>query len=523
MSTEGNKLSAIQPTVFNDCIGLEIAEHGPFERSVIGSSVIGSLSLRKASKIDVRGSTSARKGVVEVFSENQWKGIASVTPNGTFQNPDLPRNYLASDDTVLVRVVDGEPSIPVLANDYFVHPRSVWVTPTPTKQADQQAYRWLIQWADYQPTGYQLPANKRASLYVEGDVSDVTLTIGVQGLAQQLDRRLQTPNMREHRLWPGENWLPIDPVGGGVVHIRNNGRSGCRVILGPEFQPIPYFILGQTPASDFKKMLSISDKQSVVQLVGDRVVISAYADTYQRYAHADAAEIVRSHEDVIRIQVQACGLDGSSPRHARSDMWMHAVEAASTINPSATTGYIALPHGSNPGNEYMSALLAGDARNRWVTLHEYGHHFQNSVNALGPMFRENSVNIYALAVGRVYKNEYSNVFPSRWPALKEWLAKPRHQKEYLQSPDTQAIFEQLRKGFGGHYLPAWDRYVRDNPLLASNLTGFATSLAKVANCNLADFLADWGVIKENDATWNSLQSLRLPPPPAGLTSQVPYT
>jgi len=517
MSTEKFQPVAALPHVFSNCIGSEITEQATLSRPVIES-----LSLRKASKIDVIGSTSARKGVVEVFSENKWKGIAEVTPSGTFQNADLPHSYLTSENTVLVRIVDGEPSIPVLANDYFVHPRSVWVTPTPTKQADQQAYRWLIQWADYKPTGYKLPANTRASLYLEGDDSNVTLTIGVQGLAQRLDRRQQTPNMREHRLKQGENLLPTDPLG-GVVHIRNNGNSSCRVILGSEFQPIPYYHLHQTPPDDFRVMLERSSAQAVVQLVGDRLVISAYADTYKRFAHADVGEIVRSHEEVLRIQVQACGLDGSSPRHARSDMWIHAVEAASTIIPSATTGCILLPHGSNPGNEFMSALLAGEAHKRWVTLHEYGHHFQNTVNAIAPMFRENSVNIYSLAVGRMHKNEYSEVFPSRWPALKTWLAKPRDQKQYMESPDSLAIFEQLRKGFGDHYLPAWDRYVRDQPMLASNLTGFTTSLARVANCNLANFFADWGVIKENDATWQSLQYLRLPNPPAGLTDQVPYS
>ena len=517
MSSDILQKGVTQQSAFIHCINSHSIENTPTS----SKPVIETLSLRAGAKIDVRGSTSARKGQVETFAENRWRGIASVNPDGTFHNADVPANYLNDKDAVLVRVVDGEASIPVLANSYFVHSRSIWVTPTPTKQADQQAYRWNLQWADYKPTGYKLPANTSASLYLEGDDSNVTATIGIQGLAQQLDRRQQTPNMREYRLKQGENPLPHDALG-GVIHIRNNGSAGCRVIFDQAFQPIPYYHLHHTQPVDFLEMLKRSDALSEVQLVGDRVAISAYADTYQLFAHADVGEIVRSHEEVLRIQVQACGLDGSSPRHARSDMWIHAVEAASPLNPHATTGYIGLPHGSNPGNEYMHALLAGEAHKRWVTLHEYGHHLQNRVNAIGPMFGENSVNIYALAVGRIHKNEYSEVFPTRWLALKAWLAKPREQKAYMESPDTQAIFEQLRKGFGNHFLPAWDRHVRDNPQLSTDLIGFATSLAKVANCNLADFLADWGVIKVNDATWQALQNLHLPVPPAGLTAQVPY-
>lgn len=514
MSTEKIQGTVANPGVFKHCIDSELADQA--------RPAIESLALRIADKIDLEGSTSAKNGEVEAFSENQWKGIATVKPDGTFHNPDVPDSYLQSDETILVRVVSGDASIAVQANNYFVHPRSVLVTPTATKAADQDAYRWLLQWADYKPTGYRMPANTLTSLFLEGDDSNVIATIGIQGLAKQHDRSQQTENMREYRLTRGLNTLPADPLG-GVLHIRNNGTSECRVIIGDSFLPIPYYILGQTPPDDFDKMLNRSAEQSEVQLVGDRVVISAYADTYKRFAHPDVGEIVRSHEEVLSIQVQACGLDGASPMHTRSNMWIHAVESASSDSPHATTGYIALPHDSEPDNEYMCALLGGEAHKRWVALHEYGHHFQNQVNAIGPLFQENSVNIYALAVGRAHRNDYSDVFPTRWPALKAWLAKPRDQKNYMESPDSHAIFEQLRKGFGSHYLPAWDRYVRDNPQCTADLIGFSTSLSLVANCNLADFLADWGVIEANDVTWQALLKLGLPAPPAGLTEQVPYS
>ncbi|WP_367598657.1 M60 family metallopeptidase [Pseudomonas fulva] len=494
----------------------------PLEETLAAKPIITSLSLRVREKVDIRGSASTQ-GEVEVFSQGTWKGIASVNPDGTFHNADVPPSYLDNPQSARVRVVNGEPSVPVLANNLFVHPRSVWVTPTPTKSADQQAYQWFLQWADYKPTGYKVPANTSGCwVYVEGDDSAVTITIGIQGLAEQYDRSRQTPNMREHRLVRGFNPLPSDPLG-GVVHIRNNGTAGCRVILGDALEPIPYYVLHQTPPQDFHDMLARSHSMTEVQLVGDRVAISAYADTYRRFAHADVGEIVRSHQEVLEIQAQACGLDGSSPQHARSEMWIHAVEATSSRTLNAATGYIALPHGSNADNGYMQALLAGQAHTRWATLHEYGHHFQNLVSVISPELRESSANIYAMAVGRVHRNEYSDVFPKRWPPLKAWLARPRHQKNFMESPDTQAIFEQLRKGFGDSFLPEWDKFVRNNPSLSKDLIGFATSLSSVANCNLAEFLADWGVIRENDATWQAVQTLNLPAPAAWLTDQVPYT
>ncbi|UBM24948.1 M60 family metallopeptidase [Pseudomonas sp. p1(2021b)] len=484
--------------------------------------VITSLSLRRGAKNDVRGSTSVTQGVIEAFSNGTWKGIADVKADGRFHNPDLPDSYLLTADTVHVRVNSSGLSHPVTATDSFVHPRSIYIGPTAAKANDQAFYQWSLQWADYQPTGYKLPAGKSASLWLEGDDEDVTVLIGVQGLAEQSNRAIQTPNMREVRLQRGDNRLQPDLVG-GVIHIRNTGKSGCRVILDGAFQPIPYFILGQTPPNDWHRMLDKSDRQTEVQLVGDRVVISAYADTYRLFAHPDVGEIVRSHEEVLKIEAIAAGLDGSSPRHTRSNLWIHAVESVSSSSPYATTGYIGLPHSRTQGSEYMDALLGGRAHKLWVTLHEYGHHFQNRTNTLAPLFDENSVNIYALAVGRVHSNNYSEEFPKRWPSLKAWLAKPRDQKHYPESPDTHAIFEQLRKGFGDHYLPTWDRFARENPINGNDLVNFTTSLCKVANCNLADFFADWGVIKEGDATWHALHALRLPAAPAGLIHQVPYT
>ncbi|WP_219064556.1 M60 family metallopeptidase [Pseudomonas sp. UMAB-08] len=492
-------------------------------QSIAAAPVIESLSLRMDNSIiEVRGSTSAKMGNVEAFSMGTWKGIAEVKSDGTFSNPNVPADYLLTGDSIKVRVTNSDTtSYPVVATDYFVHPRSIWILPTKTKAADQTYYQWWIQWADYQPTGYMLPAGETASIWLDGNDEEVWALVGIQGIAKKSDRTSQTENMRETRLKIGENILPIDPLG-GVIHIRNNGNSGCRVILDSKIRPIPYYVLMQTPPLDFRRMLEKSDRLSEVQLVGDRVVISAYADTYEIFAHADVGEIVRSHEEVLRIEAQAAGLDGSTELHTRSNMWIHAVESTSSFYPHASTGYIGLPHSKDVNSEYMNALLGGLAHKLWVTLHEYGHHFQNRANS-NTVFAENSVNIYALAVGRVHENNYADEFPKRWPPLRAWLSKPAAEKNYMESPDTQAIFEQLRKGFGENYLPRWDRYVRENPSPNNDLINFTASLSRVANANLAVFFAEWGVIKTNDQTWNALHALNLPSPPEGLTNQIPYT
>lgn len=487
------------------------------------SPTIETFSLRysEGSKIDVRGSTSARAGLVYAMTKEGWKAIADVQSNGTFSNPDMPESYLTAHNTLTIRVEHNGTSHPVTATNRFVHSRSLAIPPTATKPQDQQFYQWRLQWADYQPTGYWIPAQTRVPIWLEGDDQQVTAYIGTQGLAEANDRSRQTENMRAMVLKRGENLLPLDP--GGALHISNNGRSECRVIIGPEAIPLALYRLGSSALVDWENMIELSPYNLPVQFVGDRVAITCYTDTYKRYGVADPEEIVRSHEEVLRIEVHAAGLDGSAPIHTRSNLWIHAVEAASSLPPHATTGYIGLPHGSNPGHEYMDALVGGVAHNRWVTLHEYCHHFQNRTNSVAPQFDENTVNIYALAVHRLHRNDYTDEFPKRWPALQAWLAKPRTQKNYMESPDTQAIFEQLRLEFGSDYLLNWDRYARENPSPNNDLTNFAISLSRVAGRNLANFFADWGVIREHDAVWQALHALNLPDAPDTLTRRVPYT
>lgn len=485
--------------------------------------VIETLSLRIDGNAEVRGSTSARSGVVAAFSEGTWKGIADVLPDGTFCNSNVPSSYLQTPDSILVRVEEQLVSEPVLANDYFVHSRSLQIFPTATQVDDQAFYHWRLQRAQYQPTGYWIPENVPVTLWLEGDDSAVLAYVGIQGMAREEDRSQQTDNMRVTQLRRGYNTLPLDQ--GGVLHISNTGQSACRVIIGPDAIPIAFYRLMSTPPNDWHRMLSHRSKRPV-QMVGKQVVISCYPDTYTRFAHKDVGEIVRSHEDVIAIEAEAAGFKADDPQaiHRESNTWLHAVEGASSKPPHATTGYIALPHRTEFNDEYMLALVGGKARNLWVTLHEYGHHSQTRLNSIRP-FDEVTVNIYALAVSRQHENQYSDVFPTRWPSLHQWLRQDSV-KEFSSSPDPQAIFEQLRLQYGNDFLPNWDRRYRElaqsDPGYPTDLTYFAKSLAQLAGQNLANFFVSWGVIKSGDSVWQALQALNLPDAPASMIDIEPY-
>ncbi|RXT89827.1 hypothetical protein B1F69_16850 [Pseudomonas syringae] len=387
--------------------------------------------------------------------------------------------------------------------------------------AEQAAMSWRIRKADYQPTGYFALAGQEFEVRVWGNVDNLTLLVGTQGLADRDDPSEQSENMRARPLTRGINIIR-DPLG-GAIHIRNliGSRPGvARVIFGSGAIPMPYYVNGIT-TTQWRKMLLLT-KAPEVELVGTHIVVAAFRSTALKFSDVEPSAIVHSHEEVMRLEAEVSGFDGSAPIHTRSRLLIYAVEGSASKIPHATTGCIALPYREAIG-EFNEALLGGLAAERWVTLHEYGHHYQTSYNSYG-LFGEITVNLYALAVGRHYINEYTYVLPDRWNGTVNWLALPRTEKIYgAPESDPLAMFEQLRKGLGEDFLPDWHRYIREHPGEALGLKYFVLTASIAAKRNLTEFFADWGLLKLTDTdVWIAVNALGFPYPSQRLAAIRPY-
>ncbi|GAB7533182.1 M60 family metallopeptidase [Pseudomonas sp. 3A(2025)] len=490
--------------------------------AIIPALVQLSARLNDDARVSVTGATTLTDGIVEALSDGQWKGIGEVV-NGRFFNPSVPRHYLYTQDSIRVRVQNGlASSNDMISTLGFAHPPSVLVHPLLSSAAEQAMMHWLLPKADYQPTGYFAPAGVEVEVWAWGNVENVTLLVGTQGMADREHRFTRSADMRATRLVRGRNVIQ-DPLG-GVIHIRNlagSGSGAARIMLRYGAKPIPYYLKGSTTAAQWREMLTASEMPEV-ELVGRHIVVAAFRDTALRFLHVNPAETVEAHEEVMRIQAQVSGLDESAPLHTRSSLLLYAVESSASASPHAGSGYIGFP--CTPGvSVFNQALAGGQATRKWVALHEHGHHCQTSCNSCGP-FAETSVNLYALAVGRLFPNEYTDVFPDRWPATQQWLALPRADKNYgAPESDPQAIFEQLRKGLGEYFLPAWHRHIRENPCPSPGLKDFVLSASIVARYDLTDFFAEWGVLKATDTeVWSAVAELDLPHPPMKLTAVRPY-
>lgn len=470
--------------------------------------------------VHVFGSTTMQSGTVEASAGGVWMGIG-IVDKGLFSNLSVPSHYLYSKDTLRLRVNNHVASSRAMDSALaFPHSRSIHYRATLSAEADANL-RSLKHWkADYQPTGFFAPKDQDVEVWAFGNVSDTTLLVGTQGMADRDAYSEQSPNMRATRLVRGLNIIR-DPHG-GIIHLRHllgGDNNPVRIIIGESAVPVPYYVKGDTTASQWHEMLGISQLPEV-ELQSPNVVVAAFLKSVLKFPGLDPLAIVDSHERVVIMQNEISGLDASTPVHT-ANLRIYAVESQDSAPPYATTGCIGIPT-TDGINEYSEALYGGKADSWWVTLHEYGHHHQNKVNGQGPL-SEVSVNLYALAVGRVIPNNYSEELPRRWPDTQEWLAKPRSEKQFDLSPDPLALFEQLRKGLPAGFLTALDRYIRENPVPTPSLTDFIVSASFVGNCNLCNFFADWGLLKEDDnSVWEAVAELRLPEPTMNFTEIRPY-
>lgn len=310
-----------------------------------------------------------------------------------------------------------------------------------------------------------------------------------------------------------------DPLG-GLINVRvlrkNNNAHDTRIILGSGAIAAPFYLHRVTTPSQWQTML-VNGNTPEVQLSGEYVTISVFHETAMNFIQVNPLTIIGSHQLILSVEADICGLDESTSLNSRYGYYLYAVEGPAGSIPHATTGYIAIPHGDS-----MKKMMGGHSENYWMMLHEYGHHYQSRYNAFSPL-NEVSPNLYALAVGRVAPNDYTDEFPERWPSTQAWLALPREEKDFNKVNDPQAIYEQLRIGLGEAFLSSWQQYFRRNNTMKAGLENYVVSASIVAQYALADFFADWGLLKESDTDiWDAVAALGLPPPPMNLTAIRPY-
>lgn len=381
--------------------------------------------------------------------------------------------------------------------------------------------------SDLHPTGFHLPAGVELTVSVSVNTANGGSSVVVGAPDAEVD-----PAKRTSRVYPisGNKVRITDPYGGPVYWKVLGDKGYLKATLGPQAQPMPFFIHGQTSEDEFQNQL---DRRTTpyVELVSAHAMLTVQREAALRFRGENHAQLMETFEEILRIEDNTAGLDDSIPVHARLAHRYHMVtraESIANVGAYATHGWTLYPA---PIQDRLLTVEALRLRG-WGPYHELGHQHQQTVYKPTDL-TEVTVNIYSLAVNAAF-GKYgqaprlhvpeSNGVPV-WESAPPKVGMPGI--NYLTDftvMEKLVMFEQLRLAFGSKFQPTVHKLVReekpdagfygDNPYRIGML---ALYYSKAAGRDLRDFFGKWGL--PYDPAFNDrIAALNLPQPDYDLTT-----
>ncbi|WP_030246874.1 M60 family metallopeptidase [Streptomyces sp. NRRL S-350] len=394
-------------------------------------------------------------------------------------------------------------------------PRDLAFEATPSESAEQKRLATTFHPDDAQPTGLYLPPNTPVTVTVDrpADAPAPVLLVGTYGLNGTDSGEEEEP--RTHEL-PAATTTVSDPTG-GLLYVRytNDGGSapGITVHFGETARPVPYHVLGATPAAQWRSALDAAKDVPVAQLVGEHLVLTVSLDSARRNAGQDPDALLREYEHILAVEDTISGLDGKDPRDRRSPLRYFVSEGRAGINPNAY-----YPRVCYPSDSIDEVLNVPTLKESWGMWHELGHMHQQTAWTWDAV-TEVTVNVYSLAVQRD-AGRPSRLADDGTPAeVRTYLTGPAARRSYDPMADKQpfvglTMFEQLRLAFGDGFYPELHRLTRRSATPATAEEAgqyFAVNASRVSGRNLTGFFTAWG-LPVNAKTRADVTALGLPAP-----------
>jgi len=286
---------------------------------------------------------------------------------------------------------------------------------------------------------------------------------------------------------------------GGVVHLINESdkTSTPPVVTIEGGEKFTYFVLGEHTLEDWYAMLEEYKDIPAIELVGERVFITASYNTAKDID--DPIKLLQCIDEAIEVENRVSGLDESSPdpRHRPSQYRQHMREN----NSPGTYMYMFYNH-TGYNSDAMKTILNTQrfTQNGWGPWHELGHTYQQ-----GPWkwdgVGEVTVNIYSLHVQKHFGNKTRLEQEGCYDRAFAYLNQP--DKDYNKIDDLfvkLVMFWQLDLAFGDDFYPTLHRTYREMPKWQrptndhDKIQTFIATSSQVADRNLGPFFEMWGLI-----------------------------
>jgi hypothetical protein len=171
-------------------------------------------------------------------------------------------------------------------------------------------------------------------------------------------------------------------------------------------QPLPLYVDGRMGADDWQTELAAHARAPFVQLLGERALITLPTAVHARAPVDDPQATFAAINQVLDLQDELAGFDGSSPRDRRSPLRQHylvdfraSAQDRESFYMYATDGFIGMLADNTADLTDPAAL-----RQRWGIWHETGHtHQQHSWT--WEALTEVNVNLFSLYVQETFGEE----------------------------------------------------------------------------------------------------------------------
>ncbi|WP_171594933.1 M60 family metallopeptidase [Marinifilum caeruleilacunae] len=381
-----------------------------------------------------------------------------------------------------------------------------------------------FQFSDIEPTGVYVKPN--ANLQIEVSLlagSDYPqLLVGTYSHGDDWNTQPQTYDLHE-----GMNQIAVNEEG-GMLYIRytadNQPKGEVKVNFKDGWEHSPLYRYKKTSNANWKRMLAKFSDLPTATLVGEKEFLVVSLEKAMEYQDENQDELLKAIDDILKIQGDLSGMDGSEKIHepiahklllveySGSDYYMFAYTHRTAYRKSDAIHYVLDPWAiKNEG---------------WGPWHEIGHMHQMAAWTWSEIV-ESTVNLYSLAVEKEF-----GITPSRYNRDNRW----EEVRNYLALPDDQRIFNsnqadvwvrlgmfyQLQLAFGKHFLKELHKHIRKTqPVIYSKedkMRTFMLAACQVSGKDLSGFFQKWGMnFSNSEAVYEEIANLWLLEPDSDIS------
>ncbi|MCM0005651.1 MULTISPECIES: putative mucin/carbohydrate-binding domain-containing protein [Bacillus cereus group] len=371
-----------------------------------------------------------------------------------------------------------------------------------TEERDRLKVDWEL--AANEPTGIYAKPNEEMKIKIKGDKS-IKAFIGTHAYDEE--------DPKEFDLTPGENVIS-SPVGGILYFYNPNNQGDITAEVTNGGSHFPLFILGKHTKKDWDEMLKKYENPYAVELRGERSLITSSYDAVQDYMkNTDPTELLKLHDQIIRIENKISGLSEESVGVAKAPK--HYVQFVENRYPEEGDWMNAYYYRTSYVKNAMKYVLDSKElkTDGWGPWHEVGHLHQQAPwewEDLG----EVNVNIYSLAVQTKFGHQTRLEEEERYKAAFAYLGQTDAQ-EKMDEFEKLVMFWQLHLAYGDQFYPKLHqmyRMLQNTEMPKSDEEKkqlFIYMTSKLAGQNLTPFFEKWGLTPKDD-TRDKIEKLNLP-------------